>query len=190
MSATNLFLRPFLAAVVAGGFLAAVHGQPVVPTGKLTGSQMIQQRRALFLESAPLFIGGNGNAGEQRLLSISPHRPNSALWHYDAGLQLYTMALYLDGQRHYLAARDAVTRALSSLDTSAKLAQSADDKKGAARAYEYMARIYDVFLADVSRALEKLKEGARMDPTNGKIAREVERLGHAEKTLKPRKNGR
>jgi hypothetical protein len=147
---------------------------------------LFRQRQAVFLDSAPLFIAGNYSSGEQLLFSVGPQKPGTAAWQHDAGLRLYSMAIYLRAQGHEAKAREAVRRALGAFELANTMARASGNLVAAADAMEQAAHILDFFLGDVQSALAKMIEAQRLNPHGKNVARALVRLRSADEHLSPR----
>jgi hypothetical protein len=183
----------FLKLSLSGSLIVALLGCPLslwsqsTPYSPKAGADaLLRQRQVVFLESAPLFTAGNYAGGEQLLLSVSLQKPGTAGWQHDAGLRLYSMAIYLRAQGHEVRAREAVRRALGAFELASTLARSGGNLVAAARAMEQAGVILDFFLGDVKSALAKLVEAERLNPNGKNVGRAVVRLRSADEHLSPR----
>jgi hypothetical protein len=157
------------------------------PTAIVT---MFERRMASFAEAIPHYVNGNAATGEQVLLAVDLHKPGTAEWSHEAGLRLYSMAIYLRSRGHEAGARQAVTQSVRQLDRAVTLALARGNSVVAARAHEQAGLIYDLFLADVKSALSRLEEAHRLNPGGKTAAQHLARAKQMDRQLAARAPGK
>jgi hypothetical protein len=155
--------------------LSSAIAQPA-QANKPTTADVMAKRQSDFDSSASLYVSGKSALGEQVLLNTLGNKAATAMWHHEAGQQLYAMAVYLRDRGSESAAKDAINSAIKELNLCSTVANAQKKSGTAALAALQLGTIYEQFIGDRKAALTQMQIAAQLDPANQNVARAIVRL--------------
>jgi len=162
---------PEVAVVTTPGsnLVSAIRPEPLRADQITTGAQVIEEANVQIK-------AGNASGASARLSLVNVTKPDSTEWHLETTGRLMELAARLSRTGKTADTKTVVTESLKQLDSAERVAKSAGDTVGQARAKSAAARIHERYRGDSVAALASYQSALELNPQDQGTKEAYERL--------------